>query len=758
MGAPKVTVEVAFDADPTAAYSDVVLGDVPYAYYRLDQTSGNFIDSSGNNFTATAVATINYTQTGALTGDTDKAAQFTTGYVTSTVAATTGNLATGFTLEAWVKRVGNPVSNGIIYGAASTLQMFVTTTGTVTVGYYDSGAVAHTATSTGTVTDGNWHHVVGGWDGSSVYVFIDGLQSGTATLTTTAPLGNTNGLAIGAFGDGTAKLGTVSLDEVAFYRGNPLTATDIANHYRAAPVNVTPTWTDLSARVMELHTRRGRQNILEKVEAGTCTVVLDNYDRALDPTNTSSVYSPNVLPMRKMRLRVGENGVANPRAANTTSGWTGTYVAGTGITLTRLTNDGVSSTTSMQVTGTPSSGAYVMIYPPGTPLSNLKPVSVGDVVNLSAWVKPISGVSSIQMLARNMTAGLALVSETAVATVNGPTAGTWIRISSSYTVPASTGNVGVEIEFIGTNGVAITGNMTDVQIVAGDQIQPYVDSPMYVFSGYVERWPTEWQAKWQQVTITATDGFDALAPATIDGTFAQALSGTQVGLALTAAAWPRSQRTIAAGQFTMGAKTFLVSDEQSALDFIETLADSEVGMFFVGTNGNATFQDKQTRLSAPYTTSQGTFGDAGDGTEIDYEDLTPTYDRDRIVNDWRVTGVSGVLKEAYDDTSIRRYFRRSQSRSTNLANDADALTQAQYLLTLTKDAKLYFDTIVLKPLESRTLWQQVLNRELSDRITVIRRPPGGGTSITQDCFIEAINIDAVNVGDWTITYRLSPAS
>lgn len=34
------------------AYSDVVLADGPIAYWKLDETSGNFADSSGNSFTA----------------------------------------------------------------------------------------------------------------------------------------------------------------------------------------------------------------------------------------------------------------------------------------------------------------------------------------------------------------------------------------------------------------------------------------------------------------------------------------------------------------------------------------------------------------------------------------------------------------------------------------------------------------------------------------------------------------------------------
>lgn len=64
----------------------------------------------------------------------------------------------------------------------------------------------------------------------------------------------------------------------------------------------TPTWTDLTSRIIEFHTKHGKQSELDQVEAGTATLVLDNRDGALDPMRTSSPYYPNVIPMRKARL------------------------------------------------------------------------------------------------------------------------------------------------------------------------------------------------------------------------------------------------------------------------------------------------------------------------------------------------------------------------------------------------------------------------------------------------------------------------
>jgi hypothetical protein len=62
------------------------------------------------------------------------------------------------------------------------------------------------------------------------------------------------------------------------------------------------TWTDITAYVISIATRRGRSDALGRIEAGTAQLVLDNSDRRFDPTYTGSPYSPNVVPMKKIRI------------------------------------------------------------------------------------------------------------------------------------------------------------------------------------------------------------------------------------------------------------------------------------------------------------------------------------------------------------------------------------------------------------------------------------------------------------------------
>lgn len=71
-----------------------------------------------------------------------------------------------------------------------------------------------------------------------------------------------------------------------------------------------PVWVDVTDRVRQIDLTRGRERTLDRFEAGELTLVLDNQDRAFDPSNTASVYydatagRTNILPMRMFRVRM----------------------------------------------------------------------------------------------------------------------------------------------------------------------------------------------------------------------------------------------------------------------------------------------------------------------------------------------------------------------------------------------------------------------------------------------------------------------
>ena len=73
--------------------------------------------------------------------------------------------------------------------------------------------------------------------------------------------------------------------------------------FTSDPLDTSPTWKDVSSDLRGLTTFRGRNNFRDVVQTGTASFTLDNTSGAYDPSHTSGVNYPNVLPMRPIRLQ-----------------------------------------------------------------------------------------------------------------------------------------------------------------------------------------------------------------------------------------------------------------------------------------------------------------------------------------------------------------------------------------------------------------------------------------------------------------------
>ncbi len=216
-------------ADTVATlYRGAVMGDSPKGYWRLGETSGNFVDSSGRNHTGTAVGGITYSQTGKIgNGITLNG---TTGYFT---VADDSDFDTGdvFTLEAWVKFAGTPGATMVLFEKGTGSYRFEIDTDRKP-SLWALGVGNITKSTTAVPDDGGFHHVVAVKNGSSsAKIYLDSVDvSGTVTnqtITNTA-----TAIGIGAGSAGGLPFGG-SLDEVAIYP-TALTSVQVANHYSAA--------------------------------------------------------------------------------------------------------------------------------------------------------------------------------------------------------------------------------------------------------------------------------------------------------------------------------------------------------------------------------------------------------------------------------------------------------------------------------------------------------------------------------------------
>lgn len=279
-----------------------------------------------------------------------------------------------------------------------------------------------------------------------------------------------------------------------------------------------------------------------------------------------------------------------------------------------------------------------------------------------------------------------------------------------------------------------------------------------LFTGFVDAWPPSYPGPLDSdVVLTATDGFKMLSRSAISTTYPQHGAGERIGAVLDSVGWPSADRALDAGYSACQATTLTGT---SALDHMRLVRDSEQGFLFVNGAGLLTFQGRYRRYTSPYTTSQATFGELTGSGELLYVSVKPSFDDAHIFNAASVTRAGGAEQVASDSGSQTSYGLSAFSKSGLLnATDNDAGAIANYVVARYAQPQLRIDQIVLDGEADPThLWPQMLGREISDRVTVKRRPPGGGSAISQDCHIEQITHSySVANDDWRTSWMLSPA-
>lgn len=61
-------------------------------------------------------------------------------------------------------------------------------------------------------------------------------------------------------------------------------------------------WVDITEDVMSVNTNRGRSRDIDSFQAGTANIEFKNLNRKYDPSNRSSPYQGNIIPMREIRI------------------------------------------------------------------------------------------------------------------------------------------------------------------------------------------------------------------------------------------------------------------------------------------------------------------------------------------------------------------------------------------------------------------------------------------------------------------------
>jgi hypothetical protein len=240
------------------SYSSTILADTPLFYYRMDQTSGNFTDSSGHGYTGTVTGTPTYSQTGALSGDSDTCAKFPgSAYVTVASGAT---VSTAVTLECWIKSSGTIsaynrfLDNGYPINDHKGIEVMVAPPADGSMGYVNLGlGTSYTGTNfgTGVFVTNTWYYLVVTYDGTTLKIYLNGSLN-TSMTQTGCNVANVTNFHIASDSSGSQDFAGW-LDEVAVY-SYALSSSQVTTHYNAGISTTATTTTTTTNAVTETAT------------------------------------------------------------------------------------------------------------------------------------------------------------------------------------------------------------------------------------------------------------------------------------------------------------------------------------------------------------------------------------------------------------------------------------------------------------------------------------------------------------------------
>lgn len=271
-----------------------------------------------------------------------------------------------------------------------------------------------------------------------------------------------------------------------------------------------------------------------------------------------------------------------------------------------------------------------------------------------------------------------------------------------------------------------------------------------IFSGVVDDWNIEYDIGGDSTsTAQCVDGFALLGQVTV-GTATQSVqsSGIRVGVVLNGASWPTAKRDIDTGVVTLQADA--ADQNTNALDYLQTISDTEFGAFYMSRTGLATFQD---RTSGQDFSNPVVLG----GTGIPISSVQIDYGSEQLFNSIEVVRDNGGTAIASDATSQSAYGIAELNRQGLLFNDDDELDElAGFLLNRYKDPTFRIQqvSVVMDGLTA-TDRATIAALDVTDPLRVTLSP-AVGSAITQDLTLDRVE-HSISPGSHVVTLSMSQA-
>ena len=253
------------------------------------------------------------------------------------------------------------------------------------------------------------------------------------------------------------------------------------------------------------------------------------------------------------------------------------------------------------------------------------------------------------------------------------------------------------------------------------------------------------------VTLTFTDALAWLARhslTAISSAYSGDTTSTRVGRVLNAVGWPSGLRSLT-GSRQMQPTTY----GDTSLNLCELAATCEFGRFHADRQGNVVMIPYENLFT---TTMQYTLSDTRVTGTIEYDDLTTPDGGLYLVNNVTLTQTSGVTQSYNNTASVTRFGVYHKDVTVPLLNNSDAIAMVALMGTRYALPKPRVNHIEFDAYGVGTLWPNVLQADLGDRITIQRTTLGTGSSTYLAC-IESYNWD-FSADNIRISLDLSPAS
>jgi hypothetical protein len=240
------------------------------------------------------------------------------------------------------------------------------------------------------------------------------------------------------------------------------------------------------------------------------------------------------------------------------------------------------------------------------------------------------------------------------------------------------------------------------------------------YQGVIDDWDLQYQPEGNSIAIIkASDEMSQMANQSLSAvTNTAQFTGERIAAILGNAGmqWPNNRTDLETGLQSLQAD--VISEGTNALSYLNTIADSEPGDFYINREGIATFKDRYE--SAPATPLL--FAD--DGTGIPYQNLAVVYGSELLYNEVSVSRLNGGTETAVNLKSQEDFGISSFSLSgLPLDNETSAENLATYLVSGYAQPEYRFEAIDINITDLSSVVQtQILNLEVTDFIRLLFTP------------------------------------